>query len=450
MKTLLLLVLALFQTQEKPLNDVERISCSTGNMNCAYFYSNRISIYQKDTLVKEIYLDEKEVDLIRQYHPVFVESKLYFIQHFGGKIYVIQGEVLKRIDNSYTHRSQLLSSIFTYEGGIYRFGGYGFFDARNFITKYNFNSNEWDVVPVKGDDLPTGLFDSKTYLLNNELYVLGGKMINEYDRNIFENSNAIWKFNLVEKKWTYIGEFEFFENLLSKKNDFIFQNNFFFLEGQKLYFFDPLRSVIEEIQKLPIQDKIDPRFPITIEDGEIHYFTRTSNEKSLLINNIESVFLLKQVVKGIERIDKKSEIDKYLLLLVLLFGATITFTSRYKKKKALNNKTKSWSKNDQIVTTENELIYEKLRVKISLQERKLINLLLSEKMVHTDRLLEIFIEEEVTHTQKLRMKNELIFRLNTKFQVLCNTDSTMIKQVKSPKDKRILIYSFNIKNIKSI
>jgi len=449
MKTLLLLVLALFQTQEKPLNDVERISCSTGNMNCAYFYSNRISIYQKDTLVKEFYLDEKEVDLIRQYHPVFVESKLYFIEHFGGKVYVVQGEVLKRIDNSYTHRSQLLSSIFTYEGGIYRFGGYGFFDARNFITKYNFNANEWDVVQVKGDDLPPGLFDSKTYLLNNELYVLGGKMINEFNRNIFENSNAIWKFNLDDKKWTYIGEFEFFESLLSKKNDFIFQNNLFFLEDQKLYFFDPLRSVIEETQKLPIQDKIDQRFPIIIAEEKIHYLTRTSNEKSLLINNTESVFLLEQVVKEIERIHKKSEIHKYLLLLVLLIGATITFTSRYKKK-ASTNKTKSWSKNDQIVTTENELIYQKLRVKISHQEKKLINLLLSEKMVQTDRLLEIFIEEEVTHTQKLRMKNELIFRLNTKFQVLCNTDVNLIRQIQSPKDKRILIYSLNIKNIKTI
>jgi len=449
MKTLLLLVLALFQTQEKPLNDVERITCSTGNMNCAYFYSNRISIYQKDTLVKEFYLDEKEVDLIRQYHPVFVESKLYFIEHFGGKVYVVQGEVLKRIDNSYTHRSQLLSSIFTYEGGIYRFGGYGFFDARNFITKYNFNANEWDVVQVKGDDLPPGLFDSKTYLLNNELYVLGGKMINEFNRNIFENSNAIWKFNLDDKKWTYIGEFEFFESLLSKKNDFIFQNNLFFLEGQKLYFFDPLRSVIEETQKLPIQDKIDQRFPIIIAEEKIHYLTRTSNEKSLLLNNTESVFLLEQVVKEIERIHKKSEIHKYLLLLVLLIGATITFTSRYKKK-ASTNKTKSWSKNDQIVTTENELIYQKLRVKISHQEKKLINLLLSEKMVQTDRLLEIFIEEEVTHTQKLRMKNELIFRLNTKFQVLCNTDVNLIRQIQSPKDKRILIYSLNIKNIKTI
>jgi len=449
MKTLLLLVLALFQTQEKPLNDVERISCSTGNMNCAYFYSNRISIYQKDTLVKEFYLDEKEVDLIRQYHPVFVESKLYFIEHFGGKVYVVQGEVLKRIDNSYTHRSQLLSSIFTYEGGIYRFGGYGFFDARNFITKYNFNANEWDVVQVKGDDLPPGLFDSKTYLLNNELYVLGGKMINEFNRNIFENSNAIWKFNLDDKKWTYIGEFEFFESLLSKKNDFIFQNNLFFLEDQKLYFFDPLRSVIEETQKLPIQDKIDQRFPIIIAEEKIHYLTRTSNEKSLLINNTESVFLLEQVVKEIERIHKKSEIHKYLLLLVLLIGATITFTSRYKKK-ASTNKTKSWSKNDQIVTTENELIYQKLRVQISHQEKKLINLLLSEKMVQTDRLLEIFIEEEVTHTQKLRMKNELIFRLNTKFQVLCNTDVILIRQIQSPKDKRILIYSLNIKNIKTI
>ena len=202
MRALLLFVLALIQTQQSPIDLVEHIICSYTNEDCAYFYSNRISIYHKDSLIKEVYLDKKEFDLIKQYNSLFVESKLYFVEHYGGKVYVLHDEVLKRIDNSYTHRSQLLSSTFTYEGGIYRFGGYGFFDARNFITKYNFNSNEWDVVPVKGDDLPTGLFDSKAYLLDNELYILGGKKINEFDRNIFENSNVIWKFNLDDKKWT--------------------------------------------------------------------------------------------------------------------------------------------------------------------------------------------------------------------------------------------------------
>jgi hypothetical protein len=42
------------------------------------------------------------------------------------------------------------------------------------------------------------------------------------------------------------------------------------------------------------------------------------------------------------------------------------------------------------------------------------------------------------------MKNELIFRLNTKFQVLCNTDVILIRQIQSPKDKRILTYTLNV------
>lgn len=450
MKTLLLLVLALFQTQEKPLNDVERITCSTGNMNCAYFYSNRISIYQKDTLVKEFYLDEKEVDLIRQYHPVFVESKLYFIEHFGGKVYVVQGEVLKRIDNSYTHRSQLLSSIFTYEGGIYRFGGYGFFDARNFITKYNFNSNEWDVIPVKGDDLPTGLFDSKTYLLNNELYVLGGKMINEFDRNIFENSNAIWKFNLESKKWSYLGEFNFIQNLLHKNNDFIFENRLFFLDGQKVYSFDPLSSVISEIQKLPLQDKIDSRLPIIIIENQIQYFTRSSNEKSLVIKNNAPTSSLKQVINKIEKVKQQPRISKYNTLLFLLSITSCFVIIIFFKRRRVEKEQPSWNKNDLIYLTDRDLIYKNSKVHISNQEKSLIHLLLSQSFVQTDELLEIFSEVEVTHSQKLRMKNELIFRLNIKFQVLCNTRSAMIKQVQSPKDKRILIYSLNTKNIKTI
>ena len=450
MKALLLFVLTLIQTQQESTDLVKQITCSNTNEYCAYFYSNRFSIYHKDSLTREVYLDDQESELIKQYRPIFVESKLYFIEHFGGKVLVLNGGILKRIDNSFTHRSQLLSSIFTYKGGIYRFGGYGFFDARNFITKYNFNSNEWDVIQIKGDDLPPGLFDSKSYLLKNELYILGGKKVDNFDRNTFENSNAIWKFNLESEKWSYLGEFNFIENLLHKNNDFIFENKLFFLEGQKVYSFDPLSSVINEIQNLPLQDKIDSRFPIVIIENQIQYFTRSNNEKSLLIKNNVPASSLKQVINKIEKVNQQSRISRYTFPLFLLTFVACFAIIIFSKKRRVYKKQPSWNENDLIYLTDRDLIYKDSKVHISDQEKSLIHLLLSQSLIQTDELLEIFSEVEVTHSQKLRMKNELIFRLNIKFQILCNTRSTMIKQIQSPKDKRILIYSLNIKNIKTI
>lgn len=447
-KILLILLLTLFQTPEENLDGIERIICSSGNESCVYFFADKIVVYSNSSVKNEISLSIEESDLIAQYHPIFVNSNLFFIQHFGGRVYMLEDQKLNRIDNSYTHRSQLLSSLFTYNNEIYRFGGYGFFDARNFLTKYNFNSNEWDVLAVNKGELPPGLFDTKAYLLNNELYILGGKKINPFDRNIFENSKAVWKFNLDNNIWTYLGEFEFFENLLYKKNDFVFDNKFFFLEHQRLYSFDPINSVIEEIQSLPIQGKIDGRFPIIIIGDEVNYFTRTSNEKSMLLKKTEPVSSLRYVVEEIESLDRQPKSQKYLfLLLLLILCVGWVLVSRHKKAER-NIESKSWDEDDWIYLMENELVYNNSRVKISDKEKALINLLLSKNVIETNEVLEIFHEEEVTYSQKLRMKNELIFQLNTKFKVLSNTNLTMVDKIQSSKDKRILTYTLNIRNIR--
>ncbi len=448
MKILLILLLTLFQSPEENLDGIERIICSSGNESCAYFFADKIVVYSNSSVENEISLSAEEFDLIAQYHPIFVNSNLFFIQHFGGRVYMLEDQKLIRIDNSYTHRSQLLSSLFTYNNEVYRFGGYGFFDARNFFTKYNFTSNEWDALVVNKGNLPPGLFDSKAYLLNNELFILGGKKINPFDRRIFENSKAVWKFNFDDKIWTYLGEFEFFENLLYNKNDFVFDNKFFFLEQQQLYSFNPTNSVIEEIQSLPIQDKIDSRFPIIISGDEVNYFIRTSNEKSMLMRYTEPVSSLRYVAEEIERLDGHSKTHKFLFLLVLfVFGVDLILTSR-KKRTELKIESKSWDENDWIYLKEDELVYNNSRVAISDKEKALINLLLSKKVIETNKVLEVFLEEEVTYSQKLRMKNELVFQLNTKFKVLSNTNLTMVDKIQSSKDKRILTYTLNIRNIR--
>ena len=73
-------------------------------------------------------------------------------------------------------------AIFTNNNEIFRYGGYGFFGARELITKYDFESNEWEAVKINGKINPVGRFDNAHFVKNNNLYIIGGTSVNKFDR----------------------------------------------------------------------------------------------------------------------------------------------------------------------------------------------------------------------------------------------------------------------------
>ena len=95
---------------------------------------------------------------------------------------------------------QIESSVFTYKNEIYKYGGYGFWSNRNFITKFNFETNQWDFVPhLNSKELPSGSHKSIVKMIEDDLYVYGGLKVNEFNPNIIEDNNEIWKFNFINK-----------------------------------------------------------------------------------------------------------------------------------------------------------------------------------------------------------------------------------------------------------
>ena len=165
---------------------------------CICFIPNKlIDVNLNDFSTKDGLYDSSNIDL-KYFIPVSVNFKNYFLDPLGGGVYLFENYKIKRIDTSYKHRMQIESSVFTYRNGIYKYGGYGFWSNRNFITKFNFETNQWDFVThLNSKELPSGSHKSIVKMIEDDLYVYGGLKVNEFNPNIIEDNNEIWNLILL-------------------------------------------------------------------------------------------------------------------------------------------------------------------------------------------------------------------------------------------------------------
>lgn len=162
---------------------------------------NTLNIKTKTPIDSSFYLDYSGV------HEIIIKDKIYLLERNGGMIFELNGNQFKRIDNSFTHKMQINSSIFSYNHTIFRYGGYGFWETRNFFTYYNFIINEWEKVePINTKVLPQGSMNSIVQIINDEFYVYGGEELNPFNSNELFFSDQLWKFNIRELVWEEVGE----------------------------------------------------------------------------------------------------------------------------------------------------------------------------------------------------------------------------------------------------
>ena len=118
-------------------------------------------------------LNFKDLD-IRETESIIIEGEIFFIDFSGGRVFKVSEEGIVRLDKSFNHRMQSYSSIFIYNNEIYKYGGYGYWGVRKLITKYDFETQEWEKVKVKSKIEPIGRFDPLTFVKGDNLYVIGG------------------------------------------------------------------------------------------------------------------------------------------------------------------------------------------------------------------------------------------------------------------------------------
>lgn len=442
---LLFLLLSCFLTQAEPLHLSYQ---GESNIHYAkpYIYLLEKTHYRtikipELTISEPIYFKFSDSTFYKKFTPSsftinLIGKKLFITQNLGGIVYEIKGDELIRIDHSYEHKMQINAQQFVYDNRIFRFGGYGFWSARNFFTYFDINSKEWEsYTPVLGDKLPPGMFDVNQYKNGDEITYFNGMVINPNDNLKFEKSQAIWSFNLKTKTWENKGKTTLFFG--NNPQNFQYENYFIaFNDERRIIRVNFEENSYEVFENEAVSSKISPQLQPFVENGNIYYFANNhSNGDIELVYLPIDKFLGKSIIKEsfIER-DFWKEYSPYVLGILALFILSLgTYLFiKYRPSKARFIKDKDgvlYLGNAAINFDENEL--------------KVLRFLLKFDDVPNSELLRLIEQKGVHFSHNIRMKNDVLNQLNLKLKAILQVDMNFIIFKKSDTDSRLKVYRLN-------
>ena len=382
-------------------------------------------------IIRKLPLNINQFERVNNSVAIAIDSIFYFINNTGGFVYRWHNDKLERIDHSYDHRSQMMSSIFTYGKKIYRYGGYGFFDARNFFTFFDIESNEWEVEIIDEQILPLGSYDSKFFVDENYFYKIGGKTTDPFDRTKSSPLKDVWRFNLIDNTWEHLLDFDYFETLTFSKNDFVMNNKFYFINQNQLYAFNLENNTFEQISNFPLIEKLVKNYPIFSKDTNLFYFTSSSNEeKQISVNKYSTV--------GNFRVERQINTRNNTSSIIWIVGFLTVSLMTFSFISILNKKTKK--EKNIIFVTKNSINRGKKKIEIDDIEQQILQFFHKSNPISITQIISLLDSKKITYSQKLRLKDKIISDLNTKIKVLLESEINPIKKQKDSKDSRIRVY----------
>ena len=382
-------------------------------------------------IIRKLPLNINQFERVNNSVAIAIDSIFYFINNTGGFVYRWHNDKLERIDHSYDHRSQMMSSIFTYGKKIYRYGGYGFFDARNFFTFFDIESNEWEVEIIDEQILPLGSYDSKFFVDENYFYKIGGKTTDPFDRTKSSPLKDVWRFNLIDNTWEHLLDFDYFETLTFSKNDFVMNNKFYFINQNQLYAFNLENNTFEQISNFPLIEKLVKNYPIFSKDTNLFYFTSSSNEKKQIsVNKYSTV--------GNFRVERQINTRNNTSSIIWIVGFLTVSLMTFSFISILNKKTKK--EKNIIFVTKNSINRGKKKIEIDDIEQQILQFFHKSNPISITQIISLLDSKKITYSQKLRLKDKIISDLNTKIKILLESEINPIKKQKDSKDSRIRVY----------
>jgi hypothetical protein len=414
---------------------------SPENERMYLFYNDKlVDVNLKDLSTKDVLYDFSNINF-KDFITISVNFKCYFLDPQGGGVYLFENYKLKRIDTSYKHRMQIQSSVFTYKNGIYKYGGYGFWSNRNFITKFNFETNQWDFVPhLNSKELPSGSQKSIVKIIEDDLYVYGGIKVNEFNPYIFEDNNEIWKFNFINKVWKKLGI-----NNLQKDN---ILNNTKIDYGNKSLFFDKETSSTTHVDF--INNKVTTynnstllnslsSLPISFfHKNKFFLFVRENPSSPNLVLKIRN----EDEILG-EIIDQKSFYRNQLVILTLMviIGSVFIFILVYKIIRYLNKK-----RNKLSLKFKNKVKFKNKEVDLDDISYEIVKILVKNEFVLSKDIIPLLKIPHMDYAHSTRVMRDTLFQINFKLKRLVKSETDVIVIKKSDYDKRIKQYSINQKS----
>jgi len=142
----------------------------------------------------------------------------YFVHNGGGIILKYTNNTFTRIDNSFKHKNQYGATHFQKDSALYLLGGYGFFEMKRLLTRFDFKRKEWFRVQTKNESIVPAGKNWSSILNEDYLYVFSPFVENKNNflkRTLDEN--GMWRLNLSTFEWKQINNHQL-NNIFNKKD----------------------------------------------------------------------------------------------------------------------------------------------------------------------------------------------------------------------------------------
>ena len=407
--------------------------------------------FQNDEFIYKDYSSPapKEINVELQ---ALIQTKMgpdtYLLYPGGGMLFKFNESsgAIKRIDRSFAHRNQYSGYFFSHNKSLYLLGGYGFWETKSLLTKFNFSSGEWDYIPTTGQ-LPEGIDRGAFLIKDDKLYAAGFVSRNSNNQKEKRVDN-LYVLNLPKSRsmseniasdsfnWEKKGVLNPLLlnapiNTLNK--DWIYKENLLIsvVDDPNLYLINPQENTIQTIPNDLLLHKSGGQS--IMKGNEIISTVRNSATGSISMAYFNLTGLDNYPNITVEYLYRNSDnFYSFLLLGTIILISIIIFLWIY-----FNSSKRNY------ILINNEIIHSKGVLRLSKIESKLIVLFIKNKSLANSRIMNLFSEKSKTKDYAVKRKNRTLTNLNNHFSELYGT--TLFYNQKSKTDSRQTNYILNQK-----
>ena len=362
----------------------------------------------------------------------FNQRKIYLLYPGGGVLYEFYNGSINRLDSSFAQRNQYAGAFFSYKNQLYLLGGYGFWKTKSILTKFNFNSGDWEYIQTKGV-APDGISSPVFTLQNNSMYLFDF-FERPQNQSPIKNPN-LYSLNLETLTWKKGGLIN--PSFIGEKNTS--GDRFFNINGKVL------------INKME-----SPRvFEIDLDNNKIKKYADNlllykSGGKSIVKNGIiiSSVRNTSNNTNSITYYDL-SDLNKNVIFEDYFIRGTISFVNYLVGGgiALIIILIFLWLSNDRVsksyFVSSNSLFNSLNQINLDPDEAKVILLFTKKEIIPNKEILVLFEEKGKTKDFATKRKNKTIMSLNKRFKRVFGKN--IIVREKDELDSRLTNYALNNK-----
>ena len=361
------------------------------------------------------------------------DGKLYLLYPGGGILFEYHNNAIRRIDNSFAHRNQFSGHFFIYKNNLYLLGGYGYWKTNSLLTRFNFNSKDWDYVQTLGQIPSDGINEASFFLDKNILTVFDFYYrVNDID----QKNNNLYELDLESLMWEKKGSLNrsFYDDIEKKSRDIrfktplgVFQKS---LGKETVRFIDPSKNSIKIYSSDPLRLLTLKSFSV----GNRIVTTQLSADRSF------EVLLSRGLTKGLKYEGEQFLTNDYDLF-ISYFGIAGVFCLMLVGFVYIKTKNNSYY----FILSNESLTGLNKSLQISQDEYFILKLLSDSKSreVENAYFLNYFKSPELSTDACIKRKNKAISDLNNRFVELHGMKIIIKKTKKS--DSRQVLYMLNEK-----